>query len=247
VTFVKNTVENNLRRWNQQYHWSKDGDEWNGQASSCHKPYNDWKQSVVETFIAPNVSGDAVVLEIAPGHGRWTREVIDRCKAMILVDVSPNCIDFCRDLFAQRGNVTYVVNDGTSLPGVKDNSVDFIWSYDAFVHMDESTIDAYLGEMQRVLAPRGKAVIHHAGRADACLWLSFLADTGKAGRHVYRVLSMGKPRGDDGWRSNISGRLFKRLAAARGFAAESQVQWWGKNKDFGVPRYGDLITTLRKA
>jgi len=29
---MKNSIENNLRKWNDEYGWPKDGDEWDGQA-----------------------------------------------------------------------------------------------------------------------------------------------------------------------------------------------------------------------
>lgn len=243
---MKNTIENNLMFWDQQYKWSKDGDEWDGQARFCRQPYDKWKESLVETFIAPNLSPSSVVLEIAPGHGRWSKEMVSRCKNLILVDLSPSCIEFCKKLFASYHHVRYITNDGMSLDEVEDNDVDFIWSYDSFVHMEKDTIGNYLNEIYRVLKPEGKAIIHHAGRTHAFLWLGFMMSWRRTGMHIYKFISMGKLTDTDGWRSNISKQLFSELAVDKRLEVEAQIQVWGKNNEFGVPRFGDFLTILRK-
>src|ERR1044071_4108815 len=40
----------------------------------------------VERVYLPHIDPDSVVLELGPGTGRITRHLIDRCRAMILVD-----------------------------------------------------------------------------------------------------------------------------------------------------------------
>jgi ubiquinone/menaquinone biosynthesis C-methylase UbiE len=241
---MRNSIENNFRKWNDDYDWPKDGDEWDGQARFSGQPYEAWKDSIVATFLAPNLSPESVVLEIAPGHGRWSNEIVDRCGRLILVDLSPNCIEFCQRRFASHDNVEYLVNDGRSLQGVADDSVDFVWSYDAFVHIGADVIDHYLRELRRVLKPGGQAAIHHAGRTHSFLWLGFLRDFGALGTNVYKALSMGKVGDDDGWRSNVSQRTIRQLATHHGLRVQDQLQTWGKNNEFGLERYGDFVTTL---
>lgn len=252
---MRNTVDANLTKWDQDHNWRQDGDEWKGQARFCGQPYEKWKASLVEHFIVPNVHSDSVVLEIAPGHGRWSKEILGRCKELILVDLSPSCIEHCQQEFAAEDHVTYIVNDGKSLPGVEDGHVDFVWSYDSFVHIDGETIGRYLAEIERVLKPGGKAIIHHAGRRHGTLWLSFLRDGGGPRRkQLYKRLSMERPQpkkgkgkeDTDGWRSDVSKRLVAKLAKDNGLTVDDQVRWWGPNDKFGVPRFGDWITIFSK-
>ena len=243
---MKNTIANNLMQWDRIHDWSKDGDEWDGQARSCRQPYDAWKKSLVDTFLIPNISSHSVVLEIAPGHGRWSREMIGRCKELILVDLSPSCIAYCQHLFGSPDHVRYITNDGKLLNGVADDHVDFVWSYDSFVHMDEDTIDSYLGEIHRVLRSEGTAVIHHAGRTHGLLWLRWLRHCGRIGRELYNMLSMRRLTGVDGWRSDMSKQLFRKLATAHMLVSEAQVQSWGENREFGIPRFGDYLSILRK-
>ncbi len=241
-----NTIEKNLRRWDQDHHWSEDGDEWKGQAESCGKPYAEWKQSLIEHLIFPYVTEETTVLEIAPGHGRWSESILSRCRQLILVDLSPNCILHCRKHFSGHGNVEYYLTNGTSLPPDASAAVDFVWSFDSFVHMSGSVIQAYLSEIERVLVPGGHAVIHHAGRRHATLWLGFLKSFGGAGRRAYRAISLGLDEMDDGWRSNVSHRVVARMVVEAGLEVEKQINRWGPNRAFGVPRYRDAITIIRK-
>jgi ubiquinone/menaquinone biosynthesis C-methylase UbiE len=110
--------------------------------------------------------------------------------------------------------------------------------------MGADVIDHYLRELRRVLKLGGKAAIHHAGRKHAFLWLGFLRDLGALGTNVYKALSMGKIADDDGWRSNVSQRTIRQLATNHGLRVQDQAQVWGKNKEFGLERYGDFVTTL---
>ena len=243
---MKNTISNNVEMWGEKHHWVKDGDEWSGQAESCNVPYQEWKQSVVDEFLAPAIRSDMNVLEIAPGHGRWSEQILYFCKNLILVDLNQSCIDVCKKKFSSWKSVEYIVTDGKSLPGILDSSVDFVWSYDSFVHMESDVILAYFREIQRVLKPSGRAVIHHAGRNHKTLWLGFLRQAGAIPRDLYRRLSMGSSSDNDGWRSNVSPELIANLAEQAGLQLESQVRFWGKNDRYGVPRFNDVISSLTR-
>lgn len=241
---MRNSVEANLREWDQQHSWSADGDEWSGMAGYCKQPYPDWKNALVETFIEPYVTAESSVLEIAPGHGRWADTLTQLARRTTLVDLSPSCIDFCRNRFSDRTGVTYVVNDGLSLPGVPDGSIDFAWSFDSFVHMQPDVIGGYLRELSRVLVPGGVAVIHHAGRRHAVLPVARVRGWGKPGRWAFAMASLGRPR--DGWRSDVSRPLFSELARSAGLEVVGQTQAWGPAREHTVKRYNDWVSTLRK-
>lgn len=108
-----------------------------------------------------------------------------------------------------------------------DNNVNFVWSFDSFVHMEPEHIASYMREMARVLVPGGRACIHHAGRANAWLWLGGVRSHAKWLRRLYALLSMGVIKDDDGWRSNMSGELFRRLAEDAGLKVVAQQRFWG--------------------
>lgn len=242
-----NSIQDNLRTWDQEHGWPEDGDEWKGQAVKCGVPYEDWKQSLVETLIVPHVPARSTVVEIAPGHGRWTGFFAERAQRLILVDLSPSCLDHCRRRFSSFDNIRYFRTDGASLPDDLTEEVDLVWSFDAFVHMEADVIGAYLKEAKRVLKPGGMVLIHHGNRRRATLWLSFLRRLGPAGQRIYRMISLGTDEVDDGWRSDVSASDVVRLAEAAGLSVEKQFCRWGEGDRYGVPRYRDRVTILRKA
>jgi len=239
-----NSVESNRELWSK-HTWSKDGDEWDGQAVYLKVPYEEWKQSLVDEFILPNIKANNSALEIAAGYGRWSVFLQPLCSRLILVDLNPQCIEQCKKKFSTSDNVEYRVTDGSTLPDVADQSIDFIWSFDSFVHMDPAVIRAYFQEMRRVLTPSGKAIVHHAGRSERWRWLGSMRKYSSFLRKIYTWLSMGTWKDHDGWRSNVSGELIQELADETGLVLEFQTRRWGAGNRYGTPRFNDLVSCLR--
>jgi ubiquinone/menaquinone biosynthesis C-methylase UbiE len=236
------SVEWNNQAWDQTHGWASDGDEWSGLAAHCGQPYEAWKQALIDTFMLPNIGPETDVLEIAPGHGRWTQTLIPNARSVTLVDLSASCIEVCQERFADATNVTYHVNDGRSLAMVPDRSIDFVWSFDSFVHIEIDVIDAYLAEWARVLRPGGRFVVHHADKRNWSLSLvPVTRKLGQVGRVVQRVASQGRLR-DSGNRSNVSAELMASTAEKHGFRIDRQTDRWGPSGEFTVTKYRDTIT-----
>src|SRR4029077_16137409 len=101
----------------------------------------------------PSIAESSMVLEVAVGHGRWTPFLARRAQRYIGVDFSLSCIDFCRKRFAHLTNVDFHNTDGCTLSFLLSDSVQFIWSYDSFVHMEPDITECYLAEFARILSP----------------------------------------------------------------------------------------------
>lgn len=151
------SVDYNKKWWGQNYDWSEAGDEW---SRPWGGPEAQWYGSLFPRIHRFLPTGQ--VLEIACGYGRWTQFLKDQCEGLTGVDLSERCIDACRKRFGDDSNVRFFVNDGTTVPEVADASIDFIFSFDSLVHVDQTTIAAYLTEFRRVLKPEGAAFIHHS-------------------------------------------------------------------------------------
>lgn len=203
------TVEENALKWNH-YRWKRGENEWTSSEQ--------WKQSVLEHVMAKNIPPGHVVLEIGPGFGRWTRKLIELSRHLIEVDVSEKCIEHCKNLFADKENVEFHVNDGRSLDFVTDDAVDYIWSFDVFVHIEPADIAHYLDEFRRILKDEGLVIIHHGiiGRTDL------------------------------NWRSSLTLATFNALLEEYDFVIVEQFNCWGENNEFKVAA-GDLISVFRKA
>jgi ubiquinone/menaquinone biosynthesis C-methylase UbiE len=151
------TTAENKQLWNG-YDWSKRGEEW------TKTP--EWKEAVVTRFLLPNVPEGVSVLEVGPGGGRWTEILQRRARQLYVVDVSEQAIQLCRERFRTCSNIEYFVGTGSTLP-VPSSSVEVIWSYDVFVHVNPLDARGYFREFQRILKPGGTAVIHHPGSSNA--------------------------------------------------------------------------------
>lgn len=195
----------------EDWDWSQGGDEWT--------PSSDWKQAVVSKFIDPNFRSSDRVLEIGPGAGRWTEYLIPRVASLIGVDISETCVAECRRKFSGKLNVEFQTGSGRDLAGVPDGSIDRIWSFDVFVHINQTEFSAYAREFARVLKSGGLGIIHHG------------ASGGSGG----------------GWRSDVTTEQASSLLQAAGLIVASQItEWEDAGKTFEAGLYSDVITTFRK-
>ncbi|MBW2334648.1 MAG: class I SAM-dependent methyltransferase, partial [Deltaproteobacteria bacterium] len=157
------------------------------------------------------------VLEIGPGAGRWTVVLQGIAKHLILVDLSQKCINLCKKRFAECDNIEFYVNDGSSLGFIPDETVDYVWSFDVFVHINPRETDIYLTELSRVLTKGGRGIIHHAK---------------EGGRH-------------GAWRSRMTSALFCELLEKHGLTLVAQFDSWGDVERDHVGFY-DAITVFEK-
>jgi tRNA (mo5U34)-methyltransferase len=111
-----------------------------------------------------DLARSASVLEIGCGIGRLLAPLSARVAEAHGVDVSPAMVARAREFCADRPNVSLAATDGT-LAGVADDSVDFVFSFLVFQHVpDAETIERYLRESKRVLAPGGLVRFQVDGR-----------------------------------------------------------------------------------
>jgi SAM-dependent methyltransferase len=148
-------IEENRRQWNE-WDWSKLGEEWTPDDPQ-------WKSAILEYALDRHLPERANVLEIGPGGGRWTAELLDRkVHHLIAVDLAERCIDLCRERFAGAPNLELHVNDGRDLSFVPDRSIDFVWSFDVFVHIEAPEVEQYFREFARVMKPGARGSVHYA-------------------------------------------------------------------------------------
>ena len=151
------SVDWNKRIWDEKHHWDLHGDEW----SSA------WKNSEMQWYfsIFPRIHKflpAKSILELGPGHGRWSQFLSHNCHELHLVDLSQSCIEFCRKRFQSDNNIYCYTNDGFSLDMIKNNSIDFVFSFDSLVHVEENVIDSYLNHISLKLTKNGLGFIHHS-------------------------------------------------------------------------------------
>ena len=162
VDLPSHTVNENKRLWNN-YDWSEEGEEWTNEVRKYKgiEP-EQWKRQLINEIMLKYLKNDSEILEIGPGAGRWTEHLNKIAKKLILADISQKCLDVCEERFQSDHNIEYkLIENG--LDFLEDNSIDHIWSYDVFVHINPSDIKKYVKDFQRILKPDGIAIIHHSG------------------------------------------------------------------------------------
>lgn len=210
-----NSSAENVLRWTG-WDWSVRGEEW------TLSP--EWKQGLIDDVLARWIPEGSVALEIGPGAGRWTEALLERVSRLTLVDVSERPLELCMERFeAAGGRLSFVLSSGCDLPGVADGSIDAVWSFDVLVHVAPQDVAGYLGEIARVLAEGGVAVLHH---------------------------SDGRNRGElpsrAGWRAPMSCGLMAKLAAGSGLRVERQFASWGPEGRYNLDAFADAITVCRR-
>ena len=113
-------------------------------------------------YLLPYINEEATVVEIGPGGGRWTRYMA-RAKTIYAVDYYQELLDELTGNFS-NSNIVPIKNNGTDFPGIPDHSVDFVFSFDCFVHLDLPLIEAYLVNLPRVLKAQATVFIHYADK-----------------------------------------------------------------------------------
>ncbi len=145
--------------WGGEYDWPQAGEEWSAA----------WGGSEAQWFGAlyprlHRLLPARRILEIAPGHGRWTRFLLPLCQEFVGVDLAADCIDTCRRRFADVPHAEFRVNDGLSLEGV-EAPLDFVFSFNLLVHAEIDVFERYVPQILERLAPGGAAFLHHSNVA----------------------------------------------------------------------------------
>jgi ubiquinone/menaquinone biosynthesis C-methylase UbiE len=204
-----NSAALNQHIWNS-WDWSAQGEEWSSS--------EEWKQSVIRGVLDPNIPAGGSILEIGPGAGRWTVPLLARARDYTGVDISSTCIEHCRKRFANEPRAQFVVGSGRDLRDVATESIDAIWSFDVFVHINAAEIAGYLDDFVRVLRPGGIAVIHHG------------AAGGTGG----------------GWRSDLTAAAFAQMLAQRHLKIQQVMDQWADGAEMRKLTFGDQISVISR-
>jgi SAM-dependent methyltransferase len=99
-------------------------------------------------------------LDFGCGAGRLVCALSSRFDEVVGVDVSPTMIDRARLITAGRANVTLIVNGEPSLARFPDGAFDLVYTNIVLQHLPTpALIETYVGELVRVTAPTGIALI----------------------------------------------------------------------------------------
>jgi SAM-dependent methyltransferase len=110
-------------------------------------------------FIDPYFVPGSTVLEIGSGGGRWT-QFFQTAGRLFVVEFNPESFDYLRRRFPGLRFDPYRTS-GYEMEGVETASIDLVFTFDVFVHLEPDGIKSYLFEIERVLRDGGVAVVHY--------------------------------------------------------------------------------------
>ena len=106
--------------------------------------------------LLPFADKDKHALEIGCGGGLWTLKYLKpNFKSVTCLDVIPEPTTFS----AEGVSYIQVPDKNFECYGVRDSSIDFVWSFGVFCHLSGNACQCYLKNVRRVLKPNGQAVI----------------------------------------------------------------------------------------
>jgi SAM-dependent methyltransferase len=115
---------------------------------------------VRDHYLAPYATPDSTVVEIGPGGGRWTRYMLG-ARHVYAVDFHQELLDTVK-ANVRSPRLTFIRNNGDDFPGIPAGSIDFVYSFGTFVHLDIDIIGRYLANIKALLRPGANVVIHYS-------------------------------------------------------------------------------------
>lgn len=122
--------------------------------------YGGFLHLVAEQLIKPYLRPDSIVLEIGSGNGRWT-QFLAKAKEVFCVEIM-DLEKILRERFPNMNLKIFILKDDIKLDFLKDGQIDYIFSFDTFVHLGQECIKAYFEEFYRVLKFGGYGIIHYS-------------------------------------------------------------------------------------
>lgn len=179
------------RHWDKENFAIKDGtevrhlgDEWTVEADSQEWSTYGLPIEVLKDFPSyleakmlchlPGQPGEG--MEIGPGGGRVTELLLPRATTLHLAEPAASMIAHLKRRFSGESKVRYHHTDGKSLPALPEDSLDFVLSFDVFVHLEPRLIYWYLRQAERLLKPGGVGILHHGTMLSDEGWKQFRLD-----------------------------------------------------------------------
>lgn len=143
----------------EEQHW---GDRWGDperDGARARAAYIEVHRRYLEPYLRPALD----VVEIGSGGGRWTKYLLPSARRLVVVELNPESFDYLLRRFpSYAGRMEFYRTSGYEMTGVRDATIDLVFSFDVFVCVEPEGIAAYLDEIERVLRPGGRAVVLYA-------------------------------------------------------------------------------------
>ena len=135
--------------------------DWNTAGGEEWTLSKEWKDSLIINVLHKYIPLGGHILEIGPGAGRWTEVLVEMATKFTGVDISESCIKICNEKFGSKTGRRFLLGNGKDLSGIESGSIDALWSFDVFVHINKAEVASYVREFNRVMRHGAVGAIHH--------------------------------------------------------------------------------------
>lgn len=136
------------------------------------KDHNKPALAELEALVFPRITPEAVVCELGPGTGVYTRYLNDYIRGgeLHVVDFDPNAIAFLRRHLTKNPGTRLYQDSGTALPFEASQFVDLAFGASVFTGGNLSYFFRCVQEFQRVLKPGGHLVFDYFDISSEAGW-----------------------------------------------------------------------------
>jgi len=113
-------------------------------------------------YLFPYIGPETVAVEIGPGGGRWTR-YMKGVKKLYAIDYHQELLDELSRTVHWH-NISFIKNNGDDFPGIPATSIDLVFSFGVFVHLDVGIIDRYLKNIWPLLRREANVIIQYSDK-----------------------------------------------------------------------------------
>jgi SAM-dependent methyltransferase len=157
----------NRERWGNLSDWhGKDnyGTRWGG----GYQQKNGEVAYICDNFLKPHLSNryDLNILELSPGGGRFTAELIRYSEKYHFLDMNQACLDICKERFKYYPiEMRFYCNDGKDCSVLGEaREFDLIACFDSMVHMHRDIARGYLYQFSKLISKGGTIFLDHPGK-----------------------------------------------------------------------------------
>lgn len=159
-------IKFNRERWGKKEAWA-DKDQYGYRWAGGVQQTVGGIAKFTDTFLKPHTDGryDHSILELSPGGGQFTAELIRYAARIDLIDMNDACLDICRERFKfYPVQMRYFLNDGRRGDVLDRSDYSLIACYDSMVHMHPEIIAGYVAQLSNRLSPNGILWLDHSGK-----------------------------------------------------------------------------------
>lgn len=115
-------------------------------------------KKIKDDYLLPYLNKHCNILEIGSCGGKWTQFML-KANKIFCVDLNNEFFEYIKKKLPST-KIRFYKTSGNELKGIKDNSINLIFSMDTFVRIPKKFIFDYFKEFSRILKTNGKACIH---------------------------------------------------------------------------------------